>query len=105
MAARAIKTVPQRALTEACGFDALLDEVCITWGFCGGVVRGEHRHVTDYIPKTGIVTVDQFIGWVFEAQGADIKARKWERHKAALREAFIALMGAEAVDAELLRVA
>jgi hypothetical protein len=38
-------------------------------GFCGGIVDGEPRHVSDYFPATGDVTADEFAYWVYQAEG------------------------------------
>ena len=40
-------------------FDALMQEVCVDLGWCGGIVDGHPSHVTDYIPESGPVTADQ----------------------------------------------
>ena len=44
-------------------FDGLLEEICVTWGFCGST-----KHVTHYIPDHGQVTANQFATWVLLAE-------------------------------------
>ena len=87
------------------GFDALLDEVCVKLGYCGSVKDGERLHVTKFIPNAGMVTADQFVEWVFLADGQDpnIDLIRWQPHKTLIRAAFVDCMGGESVDASLLR--
>jgi len=86
-------------------YTALLDDVCIGRGWCGGIVDGKPSHVNDLIPDSGPVTAEQFVEWLFIAEGVDPHAEpdKWNRHKAGLRKAFIQHMGAEIVDASALK--
>jgi hypothetical protein len=90
-------------MTET-GFDALMDEACVGWGFCGCVKHDRRLHVTLFIPPEGPVTADQFVEWLFLADNMNPNSEpaKWQRHKAALRAAFVRHMGAETVDARLL---
>jgi hypothetical protein len=89
-------------MATASPFDALIHEVCVGLGWCGGVVAGEHLHVGDLLPATGIVTADQFVDLVLRAEG--VKATRRRRDdKAALRAAFIHHMGGETVDAAAVR--
>lgn len=92
-------------MSDKAGFDALMHDVCVGWGYCGGVVDGEPLHVTMFIPETGIVSADQFVDWVFRADGMDPAAEpgRWQPHKDAIKAAFIKHMGGEAVDARTLR--
>jgi hypothetical protein len=53
------------------GFDALMHDVCVRWGWCGAVKDGKSLHVTDFIPKSGLVTADQLVNWVFLGDGMD----------------------------------
>ena len=87
------------------GFTALMDDVCVGRGWCGGVMKDEPLHVTMFIPETGPVTADQFVDWLFEADGMDPYAdlAKWQKHKDGLRDAFIRHMGSDVVDASQLR--
>lgn len=86
-------------------YRALINEVCVGLGFCGGVVDGEPRHVDDYIPEAGPVTVDEFITWLLMAEGLDPSPDEmtWRKHGARLREVFVRHMGAEQVDASALK--
>jgi len=86
-------------------FDALMNEVCVGQGWCGSVVNDKPLHVTLFIPENGPVTAEQFVDWLFEADGVDPYAdlEKWQKHKGALRDAFIRHMGSDVVDAADLR--
>lgn len=86
-------------------FDALMHEVCGGLGFCGGRSGDRAVHVTDFIPDEGTVTADEFVILVFLGDGMD-PARdpeRWQHLKDKIRDAFVRHMGAEAVDAQLLR--
>lgn len=87
------------------GYDALMHEVCVRRGWCGGIVDGRPSHVDDFIPQGGPVTADQFVDWLFRAEGMDPAAdlTKWQKHRDALREAFVRHMGSDPVDASLLK--
>lgn len=86
-------------------YDALMHEVCVGCGWCGGIVDGRPSHVDHLIPERGAVTADQFVEWLFRAEGVDPQAdpRKWQSHKDMLREAFVRHMGSDVVDASLLK--
>lgn len=85
------------------GFDALMHEACVNWGFCGCIKRGEPLHVTKLIPPSGPVHAHQFVEWLFLADNLNPNVDTYERHKAALSAAFVTHMGGEVVDATLLR--
>lgn len=86
------------------GYDALMHEVCVGWGFCGSIKDGQPTHVDFLIPKAGPVSADQFVEWVFIAEDLDphADAALMRRCRKGLRAAFIKHMGAETVDASLL---
>jgi hypothetical protein len=84
------------------GYDALMQEVCVRWGFCGCVKDGKPLHVDLLIPAGGTVSADQFVEWVFLADNLDPDSASL-RCKRGLRTAFVTHMGAETVDARLLR--
>ncbi|MGH6644289.1 MAG: hypothetical protein ACRED3_16500, partial [Bradyrhizobium sp.] len=44
-------------------------EWCSRMGYCGSVTDNEPRHVSDYFPKTGEVSADDFAYWVYVAEG------------------------------------
>lgn len=69
-------------------------------GYCGSVVDGEPRYVQMYIPESGPVSADQFVEWVFLAEGLD---HVGSSHADQMRKAFVKLMGSEVVDAEMLK--
>jgi hypothetical protein len=85
------------------GYDALMHEACVTWGYCGCIKRGQPLHVDLLIPPAGPVTADQFIEWLILADDVNPNEARHERMKTALRDVFIRTMGAETVDASLLR--
>ncbi|WP_426166928.1 hypothetical protein [Sandarakinorhabdus sp. DWP1-3-1] len=85
------------------GYDALLHEVCIGLGFCGSVDDGELLHVDQFIPESGPVSADQFVNWVFRAEGMDPDGEDALKHAHSLREAFVRHMGVEVVDADILK--
>lgn len=83
-----------------------MDFVCVEWGCCGSIHRdGTPLHVTLFIPAEGPVTADQFVDWVFLAEGLNPNSEpeKWQTHKDAIRAAFVAHMGGETADARALR--
>ena len=86
-------------------FDALMHDVCVKYGFCGCVREGKQLHVTAFIPIEGVVSADQFVEWVFLADGMDPSHDhvRWRDIKALIRSAFIQRMGGETVEASALR--
>jgi len=91
-------------MAAAPGYDALMHEVCVVWGFCGCRKGDTHLHVSLFTPPAGPVSADQFVEWVFLADNLNpnLNPERWERQKRAIREAFIRHMGAEVVDARHL---
>jgi hypothetical protein len=77
-----------------------MDEICGGMGYCGSVVDGEPRHVDMFIPESGSVTADQFVEWVFLAEGLD---QVGSSHADQMRKAFIKFMGSDVVDAGMLQ--
>jgi len=92
-------------MSEKLGYDALMHEVCVGQGWCGGIVNDEPSHVDNFIPDSGPVTADQFVDWLFEAEGLDPYAEldKWQKHKDVLRNAFTRHMGGDVVEASALK--
>ncbi len=84
------------------GYDALMHEVCVGWGYCGCIKRNRPLHVSYFIPPDGPVTADQFVEWVFLADNLNPSLRP-DTHRTALRAAFIKHMGGDVVDATLLK--
>ena len=86
-------------------FDALMHEVCVERGWCGAIVDDRPLNVTDFLPASGTVTADQFVNWLFEADGVDPNEdrTKWQSHIDGLRNAFVRHMGGAVVDVRLLR--
>ena len=84
-------------------YDQLLDEICINLGFCGSVVNGEPLHVDRFIPQSGLVSADEFVDWVFQAEGWDPGEEDTLKHRASIRDAFDRHMGSEVVDAQALK--
>jgi 2-haloacid dehalogenase len=87
------------------GFNALMEDCCVGWGWCGGIVDGEPSHVDMFIPESGPVSAYQFVDWLFEAEGVDWTGDpdKWGKHRDGLREVFIRHMKSETVDASALK--
>lgn len=84
-------------------YDALLHEICVGLGFCGSVANGEALHVDQFIPESGPVSADQFVNWVFRAEGMDPEGDDALKHAQSVREAFVRHMGANVVDAVILK--
>ncbi|MEQ1552079.1 hypothetical protein [Sphingorhabdus sp.] len=86
-------------------YNLLMHDVCVGQGWCGGIVDGKPSHVDHFIPETGPVSADQFVEWLFIADGQDPNAEldKWQKHKDGLRELFVKHMGAEVVDSSKLK--
>lgn len=86
-------------------FDALMHEICVERGWCGGIVDGQPLHVTDLLPESGTVTAQQFAEWVFAADDVDPKEdpAKWQKHLDGLRDAFVRHLGGDLVGVERLR--
>lgn len=78
----------------------MMHELCVGLGFCGGIVDGEPRHVTDYIPKQGEVSADEFVYWLLLAEGFDPQLENsWKKE---LKAVFVKHMKSETVDAKQL---
>jgi len=84
------------------GYDALMQEVCVEWGYCGCIKDDQALHVDLFIPPDGPVSADQFVEWVFLADNLNPNLRP-ESHRKALCEAFVKHMGGNIVEAKLLR--
>lgn len=86
-------------------YDALLARVCVGLGFCGCLKEGTPLHVDAFIPPTGPVTADQFVEWVLLADNMNPNTEepRLVELKRRIRDAFVENMGAEVVDATLLR--
>lgn len=86
-------------------YNCLMHEVCVERGWCGGIVNGKPTHVDDFIPVSGPVSTEQFVDWLFLADGVDPKAEpdKWQSHKDELKAAFVRHMGADVIDAVRLK--
>lgn len=85
-------------MTKPTIFDGMINEVCVKMGFCGSVVDGEPRHVTDFIPKTGPVSAEQFASWVLIAEGMSPEQERGFWHS--LKAVFVKHMKADVVDAK-----
>lgn len=86
-------------------FDALMHAVCVEQGWCGGVANGKASQVEDYIPHAGPVGADQFVDWLFAAEGyrPASEPERAKAHREVLRALFLQHMGAETVDASTLK--
>lgn len=93
-------------MTEKTGYDALMHDVCVGYGFCGCIKDGRPLHVDNFIPSEGAVTADQFVEWVFLADNmnpASYTGARWDSIKRKIRDAFVKHMGSEVVDASRLQ--
>lgn len=91
---------PGLSVKKLSDFDRLLRAVCVQYGFCGSLQDGGSLHVTDFIPERGKVSVEQFIGWLYMAEGE--KRFRSPSHvilQEKLRSCFIGYMGSDIVSA------
>ncbi|MGO4339924.1 hypothetical protein AB4037_34100 [Labrys sp. KB_33_2] len=87
-------------------FESLIHTVCVCHGYCGGMHGDKFMHVTDLIPRSGYVTPDQFVEWVFLAEyenESERMAPRWDRHRQKIRDCFVEHMGSDVVDAGQLK--
>ena len=80
-------------------FTAMMQEYCVGLGYCGS-----ETHVTDLIPKEGIVSVDQFVCLLLQAEGFEpyeFKIRHNKTYKKLLK-IFTKHMGSSKIEATLL---
>ena len=94
--------MPHAKAMSKVGYDALMHEACVVWGFCGCIKQEQPMHVDLIIPPSGPVSADQFVEWLVLADNLNPNDGKWSQQKQALRAAFVKYMGAETVDASLL---
>jgi len=80
-------------------FSAMMEEYCVGLGYCGS-----DCHVTDLIPKKGIVHVDEFICLLLQAEGLEPYEFKMRHNKTykKLSKIFIKHMGSSEIEATLL---
>jgi len=71
-------------------FDGMMHDYCVTHGFCG-------LSVTDVIPNSGVVSADEFVGWLLKAEAFDGK-----KELQVLKDVFVKHMGADQIDAKEL---
>jgi hypothetical protein len=92
-------------MSENPDYNTLMHDVCVERGWCGGIVNGDPCHVDDLIPESGPASAEQFVEWLFQAEGLDPSSEpaKWKKHKEGLCEAFVRHMGADVVDASALK--
>ena len=84
-------------MSETNPFEELLYDICVRMGYCGGPGR-----VTDYVPEHGRVSAQQFVDWIFLADGMSPTEENFN-HRPILEALFIKHMGADIVDARILR--
>jgi hypothetical protein len=85
-------------------FDRLLWAVCVGHGYCGSLQDDGYLYVTDSIPERGTVTAEQFVDWLFMADGEQgPHGPRAMLRRESLRSCFIACMGSNVVDAKRLR--
>lgn len=54
-------------------YDRLLWDICVNWGFCGGILEGEPTHVSDLLPSAGTVDAEPSRGWLCGPRGTRIR--------------------------------
>ena len=92
-------------MTQLSGYDALMHELCVDLGWCGGLIDGRPSHVDDYIPVSGLVSAAQFIDWLLKAEGfgPETHPERYHRWHTQLRPVFVRHMGGDIVDAQRLQ--
>lgn len=88
-------------MAKSSTFDGMMHEYCVGCGYCGGSKDGVRLHVRDFIPKTGEVTVYDFVDWLILAEGMD-PTEIGKVHKSHLRSIFRKHMGSDTAQAERL---
>ena len=58
-------------MTKPNKYNGMMNDFCVKKGWCGGVVDGKPLHVSQFIPKEGVVSADQFVTWLMTAEGVD----------------------------------
>tara|TARA_R110000751_G_scaffold2018_11_gene9539 strand:+ start:367592 stop:367882 length:291 start_codon:yes stop_codon:yes gene_type:complete len=91
-------------MSKGSSFDRLMHEGCVERGWCGGIVDGKPKHVTDLLPAKGAVSAEQFARWLFEADGVDPDEDrvKWQPYLDGLKDAFVRHFGTAQVDVSQL---
>ena len=67
---------------------------------------GVPSHVDDFIPESGEVTADQFIDWLFKAEGMgypDDFDPRYSTYYNDLKRMFVECLGSDRVDASKLK--
>lgn len=85
-------------MAQPSAFDDLLHYICVDLGFCGSEVEGVPTHVGSLVPRSGMVTANDFADLVFKAEGVVL-----EKLREPLRDAFRRFLGSDAVEAASLR--
>ena len=80
-------------------FSAMMQEYCVGLGYCGS-----DFHVTDLMPKEGIVSADQFVCLLLQAEGLEPYEFEMRHNKTykKLSKIFTKHMGSSKIDAALL---
>jgi hypothetical protein len=84
-------------------YDKLLWDICLSGGWCGGLVDGKPTHVNDLLPASGTVTAQEFARLTVKADGWPASEPPKERHLRWLEAKFIEHLGSQTVDAKVLR--
>ena len=80
-------------------YDKLLEEVCVRLGFCGSVVDGQPLHVDQFLPQSGVLTIEAFADALFKAEGWDPAGSEAKAFRSSVHEAFVRHMGGSEMDA------
>jgi len=82
----------------------LLSDLCVEQGCCGHYFDDEDivLHVTDLLPKTGVVTAEEFAALALQAEGEKPEDERYARGFERIVALFVRHMGATAVPANAL---
>jgi hypothetical protein len=82
-------------------FDGLMRAVCVGCGYCGSLQDDGFVHVTYFFPERGRVTAEQFVDWLFMAEGEQrpVSSPSAMLMREKLLNCFIGYMGSDHVNA------
>jgi hypothetical protein len=91
-------------MTRKRGLEALMEFVAAQWCLGTELTGTGHSDFRRLLPKSGPVTADQFVDYVFRGSGEEARgpAPRWQRARSEIRAAFVEQMGGETADAAAL---
>lgn len=87
-------------IVRASAFDRLSWDICVTGGWCGGIVAGKPTTVHDLLPQVGEVNAREFAELVMRADDDEVSDNE---HLQWLQAKFVQHLGAQSVSAETLQ--